>query len=260
QSKLYKKVPLPLFYVLAIAVLTSVLVPGEPSPVLAPEPIRCVPCTQEKLSGCPPVPSNCREVLKEPGCGCCLACALEQGEPCGIYTAHCGTGLRCVPRPEDPHPLHSLTRGRGICTADETEGNVMLENNLLTEDGDIAADQSSLQYLLGLNKPLDLEAHESIMAKVNAIRKKLVKLGPCHTELHSALDTIAASQQALGEKFTTFYLPNCDKHGFYKAKQCETSLVGRLMRCWCVSSWNGKRIIGSSDLTADALCHQEVTH
>uniref|UniRef100_A0A4W4HQD1 Insulin-like growth factor-binding protein 1 n=1 Tax=Electrophorus electricus TaxID=8005 RepID=A0A4W4HQD1_ELEEL len=208
-----------------------VLVPGEPSPVLAPEPIRCVPCTQEKLSGCPPVPSNCREVLKEPGCGCCLACALEQGEPCGIYTAHCGTGLRCVPRPEDPHPLHSLTRGR-----------------------------SSLQYLLGLNKPLDLEAHESIMAKVNAIRKKLVKLGPCHTELHSALDTIAASQQALGEKFTTFYLPNCDKHGFYKAKQCETSLVGRLMRCWCVSSWNGKRIIGSSDLTADALCHQEVTH
>lgn len=43
--------------------------------------------------------------------------------------------------------------------------------------------------------------------------------GPCHTELHSALDMIASSQQKLGEKFTTFYLPNCDKHGFYKAKQ-----------------------------------------
>lgn len=43
--------------------------------------------------------------------------------------------------------------------------------------------------------------------------------GPCHTELHASLDVIAQSQQTLGEKFTSFYLPNCDKHGFYKAKQ-----------------------------------------
>lgn len=37
--------------------------------------------------------------------------------------------------------------------------------------------------------------------------------------MHAALDTISSSQQKLGEKFTTFYLPNCDKHGYYKAKQ-----------------------------------------
>lgn len=43
--------------------------------------------------------------------------------------------------------------------------------------------------------------------------------GPCHIELHAALDSITSSQQTLGEKFTTFYLPNCDKHGYYKAKQ-----------------------------------------
>ena len=43
--------------------------------------------------------------------------------------------------------------------------------------------------------------------------------GPCHTQLHAALDTITASQQAFGERFTSFYLPNCDKHGYYKAKQ-----------------------------------------
>lgn len=43
--------------------------------------------------------------------------------------------------------------------------------------------------------------------------------GPCHLDVHAALDMIATSQQELGEKFTTFYLPNCDKHGFYKAKQ-----------------------------------------
>lgn len=104
--------------------------------------------------------------------------------------------------------------------------------------------------------------HESLKARVNAIRNKLVQQvrqrisvtegeminaredlsleiilkmirslnvcfflcvfffkGPCHVELHAALDMIASSQQQLGDKFTTFYLPNCDKHGYYKPKQ-----------------------------------------
>lgn len=44
--------------------------------------------------------------------------------------------------------------------------------------------------------------------------------------MHAALDTITSSQQKLGEKFTTFYLPNCDKHGYYKAKQvCLSSVL-----------------------------------
>lgn len=47
------------------------------------------------------------------------------------------------------------------------------------EDTDITSDQSSLHYLLGLNRPLDpqdmAEAQESIKAKVNAIRKKLIQ-------------------------------------------------------------------------------------
>lgn len=51
--------------------------------------------------------------------------------------------------------------------------------------------------------------------------------GPCHIELHGALDMIASSQQELGDKFTTFYLPNCDKHGFYKAKQVGIDRVFR---------------------------------
>lgn len=42
--------------------------------------------------------------------------------------------------------------------------------------------------------------------------------------------------------------------------QCESSLVGPPARCWCVSSWNGKKIPGSSDLLGDSDCHQEVTH
>lgn len=61
--------------------------------------------------------------------------------------------------------------------------------------------------------------------------------GPCHIELHTALDSITSSQQRLGEKFTTFYLPNCDKCGYYKAKQ-----VG---------------FLGSSEIKAP-LCHSDI--
>lgn len=239
---------------LAVAALClAMLDGGQASPVVGPGPIRCAPCTQDKLDQCPAVAPGCRQVLREPGCGCCQACALERGAACGVYTAHCALGLRCSPPAGEARPLHALTRGQGVCTEEEGQ-----------EEADAMPDHSSLHYLLGLNTPSDgrdaAEAQESIKAKVNAIRKKLVEQGPCHIELHAALDRIASSQQKLGEKFTTFYLPNCDKHGFYKAKQCESSLVGPPARCWCVSSWNGKKIPGSTDLLGDAECHQELTH
>lgn len=98
------------------------------------------------------------------------------------------------------------------------------------------------------------EAQESMKAKLIAIRKKLVEQGPCHLELLTALDKIAKSQEKLGDKLTKFYLPNCDKRGLYKPKQCESSLDGQRGRCWCVNTWNGKKLLGSSDLPADAEC------
>uniref|UniRef100_A0A668A365 Insulin-like growth factor-binding protein 1 n=1 Tax=Myripristis murdjan TaxID=586833 RepID=A0A668A365_9TELE len=247
MAGLFEKVIL--LAVVSLAVLTTV----KSSPVVGPEPIRCAPCTEEKMNECPAIPPGCKQVLREPGCGCCMACALELGASCGVHTAHCAEGLRCTPRPGEARPLHALTRGQGVCTEDQGQ-----------EEADRDSDHGSLQYLLGLNNPSDFydtaEAQESIKAKVNAIRNTLEQQGPCHIRLHAALDMIASSQQTLGDKFTTFYLPNCDKLGFYKSKQCESSLVGPPARCWCVSSWNGKMIPGSNDLPGDSECHQELTH
>ncbi|XP_056912502.1 insulin-like growth factor-binding protein 1 isoform X1 [Takifugu flavidus] len=255
--------------VVAVAAVVSVAVVRS-SPVVGPEPIRCAPCSQETLSSCPAVPAECTQVLREPGCGCCMACALEKGASCGVHTAHCGEGLRCTPRPDEARPLHALTRGQGVCTEDSARGSVDTDRPERTKVIKINAmslcteDDGSVQYLLSLNLPADhqdtAEGQESIKAKLNAVRNKLVRQGPCHTELHAALDTITSSQQTLGEKFTTFYLPNCDKHGYYKAKQCESSLVGPPARCWCVSSWNGKKIPGSGDLLGDSDCDQEIAH
>ncbi len=94
------------------------------------KPIRCTPCSQEELDSCAAVSSDCPEVLREPGCGCCMSCALTRGESCGVYTAHCGAGLRCVPRPGDTRPLHSLTRGHAVCTEDDqTQGAFLISQN-----------------------------------------------------------------------------------------------------------------------------------
>ncbi|XP_024135235.1 insulin-like growth factor-binding protein 1 [Oryzias melastigma] len=233
------------------------------SPVLGPEPFRCAPCTQERLSACPAVAPGCAEVVRESGCGCCVACALKRGEMCGIYTAPCGAGLKCTPRPDDPRPLHALTRGQAVCaevpaqepvpelqTQDQEEPEAEMDNTAGISDTGL--------YLSGLSKPYDpraaADAQESMKAKLIAIRKIFPEQGPCLLELQTAMEKIAKSQQKLGDKLTRFYLPNCDKRGFYKPKQCDSSLDGQRGPCWCVNSWNGKKILGSTDLPVDAEC------
>lgn len=119
MTGLYEK-PILVAAVASLAVLAAV----RSSPVVGPEPIRCAPCTQEKLNACPAVPPDCQQVLREPGCGCCMACALETGASCGVHTAHCGEGLRCTPRPGEARPLHALTRGQGVCTEDLGQGSL----------------------------------------------------------------------------------------------------------------------------------------
>ncbi|XP_012727647.2 LOW QUALITY PROTEIN: insulin-like growth factor-binding protein 1 [Fundulus heteroclitus] len=229
------------------------------SPVVGSETIRCAPCTPERLSQCPAVAPGCAEVLREPGCRCCLACALKAVELCGMYTAPCGSGLRCTPRPGDPRPLHSLTRGQAVCTESAAPAPTPEPQTQDQGEPDAEMDNSAIigsSFVPGL--PFDpravTEAQESMKARLIAIHKKLVEQGPCHLELLTALDKIAKSLEKLGEKLTRFYLPNCDKRGLYKPMQCESSLDGQRGRCWWVNTWNGKKLLGSSDLPEDAEC------
>lgn len=76
--------------------------------------VPCGPCDTKALSLCPPVPVGC-QLVKEPGCGCCQTCALEKGQPCGVYTGPCMRGLRCLPKSGEEKPLHALLHGRGVC-------------------------------------------------------------------------------------------------------------------------------------------------
>uniref|UniRef100_A0ACB8G354 Insulin-like growth factor-binding protein 5 n=1 Tax=Sphaerodactylus townsendi TaxID=933632 RepID=A0ACB8G354_9SAUR len=76
--------------------------------------VHCEPCDEKAHSMCPPSPVGC-ELVKEPGCGCCMTCALAEGQSCGVYTERCAQGLRCLPRQGEEKPLHALLHGRGAC-------------------------------------------------------------------------------------------------------------------------------------------------
>uniref|UniRef100_A0A672FIR0 Insulin-like growth factor-binding protein 1 n=1 Tax=Salarias fasciatus TaxID=181472 RepID=A0A672FIR0_SALFA len=194
-------------HVVAPLLVCSVLVTGTlGSPVVGPEPIRCAACSPEKVSQCPAVAPGCAEVLREPGCGCCLACALKAGEPCGIYTAPCGSGLRCSPRPGDPRPLHSLTRGQAMCTESAEP-----EPTPETQTG----------------------ATESAFSVIQP-------------DAHVPGADPSAVPPVSRDPATWSYAEHSS------SLQCESSLDGQRGRCWCVNSWNGKKILGSTDLPADA--------
>uniref|UniRef100_A0A8D0BX80 Insulin-like growth factor-binding protein 1 n=1 Tax=Salvator merianae TaxID=96440 RepID=A0A8D0BX80_SALMN len=228
-------------------------------------PIRCSPCTEERLVLCPSVPASCPETARQPGCGCCHTCALQLGEPCGVYTARCGQGLSCRVHPEESRPLYALTHGQGTClpTSDMTETAASLEpDGMPSEDTGMMPDQHlNFQLMLPADEDMAIpwnmmNNYESMKAKTLSELKKWKEQGPCKRELYRALEKIAKAQQRTGGEIYKFYLPNCNKNGLYHSKQCETSLSGNPARCWCVYPKNGMRIPGSSEVTGDPECEQ----
>lgn len=77
--------------------------------------IKCEPCDAGVRLLCKPLPKDCAETVREPGCGCCMTCALVLGQPCGVYTGRCGSGMTCLHQPGETKPLQALLEGRGIC-------------------------------------------------------------------------------------------------------------------------------------------------
>lgn len=229
-----------------------------------PPPWRCAPCSAEKLALCPPVPASCPEIARPAGCGCCPMCALQLGASCGVATARCARGLTCRPRPGELRPLRALTRGQGACmreadalasaeTADETDPAV--------ESTTPGSSEVTQDHQLATTSGEDLPILWNAVSNYENIRNRGItnvekNKEPCRQDLYKVLDRLAKEQQKVGEDLHKFYLPNCNKNGFYHTKQCETSLDGEPVLCWCVYPWNGKRIRGSLETIGDPNCHQ----
>ncbi|XP_042724873.1 insulin-like growth factor-binding protein 1 isoform X2 [Lagopus leucura] len=236
----------------------------------SPQPLHCAPCTQEKLALCPPVEPGCPETARQPGCGCCQTCALGPGQSCGVYTTRCRHGLRCRIPSGVTRPLSALIQGQGKCLpASESGGTRSAEPADSTEPEDIPLESSemtqdqmlSYQLMFPISQDKSnpwnfITVYENMKAKRTFELKKWKEQGPCQKELNRALYKLAKAQQRSGGDIYKFYLPNCNKNGFYHSKQCETSLDGESAGCWCVYPKNGIKIPGSPEVKGDSDCQQ----
>ncbi|XP_051501618.1 insulin-like growth factor-binding protein 3 [Myxocyprinus asiaticus] len=235
--------------------------------------VRCEPCDDGARVLCTPLPPDCEQV-KEPGCGCCMTCALSEGEACGVYTRRCGTGLSCQQRPGESKPLQALLEGRGVCAkapnkttahpqvhdnpeeegeepisngtkAAGSEGAEMVQQTIVIS-GDMQGAPQIVHSKLGLiqkeqTKKTQSYKFEQVSSKVHTDfhnfsleSKRETEYGPCRREMESVLNIFKISN-VLNPR--GFRIPNCDQRGFYKKKQCRPSKGRRRGYCWCVDKY-----------------------
>ncbi|XP_021569434.1 insulin-like growth factor-binding protein 1 [Carlito syrichta] len=220
----------------------------------ATQPWRCLPCSPDKLALCPPVPASCREITRSAGCGCCPVCALQLGASCGVATARCARGLSCRALPGETRPLQALTRGRGACTREDSspsaEASTEMTEEQFLENFHLMTPSSEDQPNFGNV----IKAYWSMKSRGTSDFKQWKE--PCRKDLYQVLEKLSKEQEEEGKEIQTFYLPNCNKNGFYNSKQCETSMSGEVGRCWCVYPWNGEKIPGSPEARGNINCDQ----
>ncbi|XP_063356685.1 insulin-like growth factor-binding protein 3 [Pelmatolapia mariae] len=236
--------------------------------------VRCEPCDAGALLQCKPLPKDCVERVKEPGCGCCMTCALGEGQPCGVYTARCGSGLTCRHQPGESRPLQALLEGRGVCSSpaskklnsvlmppqkEENAGNQVEDSVNVTQtitvlpgvgtvkDGhsrgsmDTRPPLHNILIQRGENRKTQSYKVESLSGGANTDvhnfsveNKRENEYGPCRREMESILNSLKISN-VLNPR--GFRIPNCDRKGFYKKKQCRPSKGRRRGYCWCVDKY-----------------------
>ncbi|KAF4107152.1 insulin-like growth factor-binding protein 6a [Onychostoma macrolepis] len=132
-----------------------------------------------------------------------ITSVLALGEPCGVYTLPCTQGLRCIPPFGEQSPLQALLQGRGVC------------KNIKSTFTDI-------------HPPTDY--HPS--TNENNFEK-----GPCRKLLNTVLQSI---ELTIIHSIPDIYIPNCDRQGFFRRKQCRSSRGMQRGHCWCVDEKGSK--------------------
>ncbi|KAL1022120.1 hypothetical protein UPYG_G00022400 [Umbra pygmaea] len=236
--------------------------------------VPCEPCDQKALSMCPPVPVGCH-LVKEPGCGCCLTCALTEGHSCGVYTGTCTQGLRCLPKIGEEKPLHALLHGRGICTNEKVYKTLHTvrdrdspEDGMLLEVPDSLLPQAKVPLYVGrdhINSRKAQAMRQAKERKTQQARHRLVsghgysplaldkvqpEFGRCRRQLDEVIQLMKNTSRVMA---LSLYLPNCDKKGFFKRKQCKPSLGRKRGICWCVDRF-GNQLPGTDYSGGDIQC------
>ncbi|KAM9486369.1 insulin-like growth factor-binding protein 2-B isoform 2-T2 [Clarias gariepinus] len=193
---------------------------------------RCPSCTAEQQAACPKPPSPCTELVREPGCGCCPVCALQLGEPCGVYTARCGSGLRCSPSEGAEMPLDELLKGLGSCQVrtESTDDERDLESDyreLFTTRPPIPRkpnkDANYWHMRENMFKHHQNDQKARMMNRVDEPKNPRARMSQCQQELDKVLEEISKmtfhDNKGHLENLYELSFPNCDSNGQYNVKQ-----------------------------------------
>ncbi|XP_070410438.1 insulin-like growth factor-binding protein 3 isoform X1 [Nothobranchius furzeri] len=238
--------------------------------------VRCEPCHAGALLHCNSLPQDCAEMVREPGCGCCMTCALGEGQACGVYTARCGSNLTCRQQPGESRPLQALLEGRGVCTSAASKklnailipatkqgrnaGNQVEDCANTTQEvttvppAPVTVKDGRSQGSTNTRPPMNnkllqkAENKKTQSYKVDPVSrgpdvdmhnfsqeiKRETEYGPCRRQIDSILNSLKINN-VLNPR--GFRIPNCDRKGFYKKKQCRPSKGRRRGVCWCVDKY-----------------------
>ncbi|XP_077435028.1 insulin-like growth factor-binding protein 5 [Vanacampus margaritifer] len=221
--------------------------------------VPCEPCEQKARSMCPPVPASCQAV-KEPGCGCCLTCALEDGHSCGVYTGPCTRGLRCLPKNGEEKPLHALLHGRGVCRNEKSyklmhpsKESTLPQSKVPIYGRDHISSRKAQAMKQAKERKKQLARvgpNSNLNFPLHGLEKLEPEFGPCRRRLDHLIQSMKDTSRVLA---LSLYIPNCDKKGFFKRKQCKPSRGRRRGICWCVDRF-GAKIPGINYAGGDLQC------
>uniref|UniRef100_UPI00358F15A7 insulin-like growth factor-binding protein 3 isoform X2 n=1 Tax=Myxine glutinosa TaxID=7769 RepID=UPI00358F15A7 len=218
---------------------------------------RCAPCDADALARCPETPERapgCPLLVREPGCGCCLVCALGDGDPCGAYTESCGPGLKCTPRLGSDVETRGGVLGRADAVSPSTRSSgadCRLDRpTWAAQDSDKeqtrrAKMRKRVQHASSDKSSSDRDSDNSASQPGPEPKTSDNDYGPCRHELESVLRDLNKGGVVYVKDF---YLPNCDKKGFYKRKQCQSAKGRKKGLCWLVDRY------GNSIAPSQAPC------
>ncbi|RXM97476.1 Insulin-like growth factor-binding protein 3 [Acipenser ruthenus] len=176
--------------------------------------VRCEPCDALALEQCKPLPTECAEKVREPGCGCCLTCALTEGNASDSEERNTSsTDLQGIPS------THRLTESKILAHPTKID---LIRKDLSKKNQRWKVEHPSEPII-------HMDTHN-----FSSESKQETEYGPCRIEMESILNNLKILN-ILSPRGVR--IPNCDKKGFYKKKQCRPSKGRKRGYCWCVDKY-----------------------
>ncbi|XP_016053787.1 PREDICTED: insulin-like growth factor-binding protein 3 [Miniopterus natalensis] len=101
---------------------------------------------------------------------------------------------------------------------------------------------------------VDYEAQSTVTQNFSSESKQDTEYGPCRREMEDTMNQLKFLN-TLSPK--GIHIPNCDRKGFYKKKQCRPSKGRRRGFCWCVDKYGqplpGYDPKGKGDVHCDSV-------